>query len=144
LISTAVNKPIVGLLDGTSIDYSEANQTLGEKDRSSSKTKLSPIRRAETPSKVGETLSPIRMVNTSQDCRPNVSPKQLNLTRSGMLYKRIKPQRKPAAVSPDINFTRNVRLSSNHEDFDPETIIGQLERNKIFHLQFNSSLLVKN
>ena len=44
-------------------------------------------------------------------------------------------------MSPSFDYSKNVRLSSNHDDFDPQKILSGLEHNRIFRKEFDPSLV---
>lgn len=45
--------------------------------------------------------------------------------------------------SPNMNFSKQVTLTSNFDDFDPEKIIQKLQRNKLVHKNYNEHLVTQ-
>ena len=46
-------------------------------------------------------------------------------------------------LSPRIDYSQNVYLTSNHEDFDPQVILQRLQRNKLVHKTFDTHLVTQ-
>ena len=44
--------------------------------------------------------------------------------------------------SPSLNYSRNVALTSNYDDYDPEKIKMKLARNRLIHKKFDESLVL--
>jgi len=42
-----------------------------------------------------------------------------------------------------MNYSRNVHLTSNYDDYDPEKILMKLERNKLVHKNYNEHLVTQ-
>ena len=43
--------------------------------------------------------------------------------------------------SPSLDYSKNVYLTSNPDDYDPQKIIMKLERNKLVHENFDVHLV---
>ena len=45
--------------------------------------------------------------------------------------------------SPSMNFSPQVPLTSNPDDFDPQAIVTKLQRNKLLHKNYNEHMVTQ-
>ena len=61
-------------------------------------------------------------------------------TSSGNKVISLVPDHEPWK-SPSLDYSKNVYLTSNPDDYDPQKIIMKLERNKLVHENFDVHLV---
>ena len=81
--------------------------------------------------------TPRTPISTNRKNRSNLTSYQ----RRRKYISQVPPTR--PEPSPPIGYSKAVRCSSNFAEFDPETIVGALQKNRFFHKNFNHTMTTK-